>query len=172
MSSMTQMHHLEIINCGILYDLRFLSGMQHLSVFNMSQCFVDQDNMVTGIRALPNLQHLSITKCAFIHAYNIVEAIKNKPTLKTVDVRGTGYMKSVLAGDVLNTCPSIKQFFFSNLYTYDSEFDKLRWIRILTRFRHTEFCDDLVDRVHLYCNSGKTVSAYIDYAEILDNFGP
>ena len=167
------MRHVELDKCDILYDLRFLTSMPHVTVFVMNECYVDQDYMVAGIRSLRSLKHLSITNCSVIHTFNIVEAIKNKTELRFVDVRGTGHMKSILACITLNKCPALRTFFFSNLYTYDSDYDKVRWFRLVkTRFPHVKFCEDLIERVNYYCETHPTVRLYFKLAEMLEKDGP
>ena len=170
---MPKMKEIVLDRCDVLYNLNFLTSMPQITVFVMNDCYVDQDNMVLGIKSLIQLQHIEITNCSVIHAFNVVEAIKNKRLLRYIDVRGTGHMKSILACVTLNKCPAIRKFLFSNLYTYDSEYDRVRWFRIVkTRFPHVTFCQDLIDRVNHYCNTDPTVKLYFEFAEMLEKSGP
>ena len=167
------LRYLTLSQCTLVYNWGFLSNTTLITHMYVDKCLADPNSMIAGINSLINLRHLQITRCSLMSAYNLCQAVKYCLKLEFLDVRGSGRMKSVLACVVLNKCVSLKTFFFSNLYTYDTMYDRLRWYRIAKmKFKHVNFDADLYERVAFYTRTDLAVRQLLNIGQMLDKFGP
>ena len=159
--------------CTLVYNWAFLCQTNNITHMFVDECIADPTSMIAGLNALANLKHLELTRCRLMAAYNICQGVKYCLKLQYLDVRGSGKMKSVLACVVLNKCTALKTFLFSNLYTYDTMYDRLRWFRITRmKFKHVTFAEDLQERVAFYTRTDLAVRQLLNIGQMLDKYGP
>ena len=173
MCRLTSLKCLKLKKCTLIYNWSFMIQTRLITHMYIDECVADQVTMIRGVNSLTNLKYFVLIRCRLMSAYNICQAVKYCLKLQHLDVRGSGRMKSVLACVILNKCTSIQKFFFSNLYTYDTMYDRLRWYRIARmKFKHVTFADDLYERVDLYSRTDVAVRQLLNIGKMLDKYGP
>ena len=171
MCNMINLKTLRLQKCTLVYHWGFLRQTNLITHMYIDECLADPNSMIVGINSLANLRHLAMTRCKLMIAYNICQAVKFCRNLEFLDVTESGKMKSVLACVILNRCTSLKTFLFSNLYTYDNMYDRLRWFRIARmKYKKVKFADDLYERVDFYSRTDLAVRQLLNIAKMQEKY--
>ena len=165
--NLTNLKELRLTQCNLVYSWLFLKQTKHVTHMYVEECLADPNAMVSGLNALVELKHLQMTNCRLMTAYTICQAVRFCLKLQYLDVSGSGNMKSVLACVILNKCTSLSTFLFSNRYTYDTMYDRLRWYRIARmKFQKVTFPDVLYERVDFYARTDSAVRQLFNIAQM------
>ena len=171
MFNMYNVVKLNLAGCKLVYNMDFLQIMYKLQELNVSNC----PNMSTAslVRSMPTLGTLREFVCrendVRVSSWSIFQCVRDLPDIELIDMCDSGVMRPYLARKICWYCTSLKKFYFTTLWSWDTDVTKLSWcVLVKLKYPHVEFTENVIKKAEEFMRECKYVRDHIMLEEWAD----
>ena len=160
LSSMTNLVHVNLAFCYILYDMDWLENCPSIKHLIVTKCpNMSSMSLVRGTKTFCNLVYFECMNNDRVLSIQIVDIVESCTKLTHLNCYASGNMHHWMACKILDSCPDMLVFNLSSMHILDHSIDAMGWCQVTRRdYKHVLFSRNICHKVEEYMDIDRDVS--------------
>ena len=160
---MSNLVEVDLSGCTLIFSMDFVKCTPLLEKLNVSKCpTISMYSMVCNLNRLTKLKvFICEGNDLRVSAYSIYQCVRTITTLTYLSCKDSGTMRPWIARLIMSECPNIKTFYFTTLFSLDTDKNKYEWYHLACiAHPHVEFTTNFEKKVVEYEDSCDRIKAF------------